>query len=103
MKKAHLRRCLDRASLRRTTAYVSVVPTFAALHLDLFDQPEPGSGEPQRRSQPPSTRRLTPFIDAFSRRNTTAPTTSRIVTSRPVGGRDPRAPPWAWRSNTARR
>jgi hypothetical protein len=39
MKKAHLRRWLDCASLRRTTAYVSVVPTFAALHLDLFDQP----------------------------------------------------------------
>jgi len=28
------------ASLRRTTAYASVVPPFAALHLDLFDQPE---------------------------------------------------------------
>jgi len=40
MKKAHLQRWLGRASLRRTTEYASVVPTFAALHLDLFDQPE---------------------------------------------------------------
>jgi len=39
MKKAHLRRCLGCAALKRTTADASVVPTFAALHLDLFDQP----------------------------------------------------------------
>ena len=39
MKKAHLRRWLVCASLRRTAAYASVVPTFAALHLNLFDQP----------------------------------------------------------------
>jgi len=43
MKKAHLRRWLGCASLRRTTAYASVVPTFAALHLDLFDQPAVGT------------------------------------------------------------
>ena len=39
MKKAHLPRWLGRAALRRTTEYASGVPTFAALHLDLFAQP----------------------------------------------------------------
>ena len=46
LKKTHLRRWLGRASLRRTTAYASVVPTFAALHLDLFDQPAAGKRNP---------------------------------------------------------
>jgi hypothetical protein len=44
-KKAHLRRWLGCASLRRTTAYVAVVPPFAALHLDLFEQPATTGGD----------------------------------------------------------
>ena len=39
----------------------------------------------QRQCQPLSTMRSTPLTDAFSSRNTVAPTMSAIVASRPVG------------------
>jgi hypothetical protein len=40
LKKAHLRRWLTRAALRRTRKYASHVASLAALHLALFEQPE---------------------------------------------------------------
>ena len=58
MKKAHLRRWLGRAALRRTTAYASAVPTFAALHLDLFDQPKAGKLVFKKRERGRATARV---------------------------------------------
>jgi len=40
LKKAHLRRWLTRAALRRTREYASDLASLAALHLALFEQPE---------------------------------------------------------------